>query len=59
MTEPWVSVDDVAAHLGVAKDSVYRWIESRNLPAHKIGRLWKFQASEVDSWVRSGGTGGK
>ena len=26
-TEPWVSVEDVATHLGVAKDSVYRWIE--------------------------------
>lgn len=27
-TEPWASVDDVAKHLGVAKDSVYRWIEA-------------------------------
>jgi excisionase family DNA binding protein len=55
MTEPWVSVDDVANHLGVAKDSVYRWIEKRGLPAHKIGRLWKFKLSEVDEWVRAGG----
>ena len=55
-TEPWVSVDDVAKHLGVAKDSVYRWIETRHLPAHKIGRLWKFKLSEVDEWVRSEGT---
>ena len=45
MTEPWASVDDVAKHLGVAKDSVYRWIEHRGLPAHKIGRLWKFKSS--------------
>lgn len=55
MTEPWASVDDVAKHLGVAKDSVYRWIENRGLPAHKIGRLWKFKLSEVDEWVRAGG----
>lgn len=54
-TEPWASVEDVAKHLGVAKDSVYRWIESRHLPAHKIGRLWKFKLSEVDEWVRAGG----
>lgn len=52
--EPWVSVDAVAEHLGVARDSVYRWIESRQLPAHRIGRLWKFKLSEVDSWVRAG-----
>lgn len=52
MNEPWASVDEAAKHLGVAKDSVYRWIEHRGLPAHKIGRLWKFKLSEVDDWVR-------
>lgn len=55
MTEPWASVDDVAKHLGVTKDSIYRWIEHKGLPAHKVGRLWKFKLSEVDDWVRRGG----
>jgi excisionase family DNA binding protein len=54
MTEPWVSVDDVVAHLKVTKDSVYRWIESRRLPAHKVGRHWRFKLSEVDEWIRCG-----
>ena len=57
-TEPWVSVQDAATHLGVAKDSVYRWIETRRLPAHKIGRLWKFKLSEIDEWVRAAGAPG-
>jgi excisionase family DNA binding protein len=55
MADPWVSVDDVAEHLGVVRDTVYRWIDRRGLPAHKVGRLWKFKLSEVDRWVRSGG----
>jgi excisionase family DNA binding protein len=55
VAEPWVSVEDVAAHLGVAKDSVYRWIDAKHMPAHKIGKLWKFKLSEVDQWVRGGG----
>lgn len=54
MNEPWVSVDAVAAHLGVVKDTVYRWIEAKSLPAQRIGRLWKFKLSEVDDWVRRG-----
>ena len=54
-TEPWVSVDDVVKHLGVARDSVYRWIERKGLPAHKVGRIWKCKLSEVDAWVREGG----
>lgn len=53
--EPWISVDVVAGHLGVAKDSVYRWIEQKNLPAHRVGRLWKFKLTEIDEWVREGG----
>lgn len=55
MSEPWWSADDIAAHLGVTKDTVYSWISDKAMPAHKVGRLWKFQASEVDEWVRSGG----
>lgn len=53
--EPWVSVEAIAKHLGVAKDSVYRWIETKKLPARRVGRLWKFKLSEVDEWVNAGG----
>lgn len=51
--EPWVSIDVVAAHVGVRKDSIYRWIERRGLPATKVGKLWKLKLSEVDAWMRS------
>ena len=50
----WLSVEEIADHLGVTKDSIYRWIEKRGLPAHKLGKLWKFKKNEVDGWVRSG-----
>ena len=60
MTEDrWLSVMEIAEHLGVVKDSVYRWIEGKGLPAHKVGKLWKFKKVEVDAWVRSGGAGGQ
>jgi len=55
--EPWVSLDAVAAHLDVSKDTVYRWINHRGMPAHKVGRKWKFKVSEVDAWVREGNAG--
>ena len=53
--EPWVSVEAVAKHLGVAKDTIYRWIDAKALPAHRVGRLWKFKLSQVDEWVEAGG----
>lgn len=54
MSEPWVKVEVIASHLGVAKDTVYRWVQTRGLPAHRVGRLWKFKVSDVDAWVRDG-----
>jgi ATP-dependent DNA helicase RecG len=55
MTESWVSVEQVAEHLGVTRASIYRWINSKHLLAHRVGRLWKFKLSDVDDWVRAGG----
>ena len=57
MSEPWLSADDIAEHLGVTKDTIYAWISDKGMPAHKVGRLWKFKVSEVDEWVRAGKAG--
>jgi excisionase family DNA binding protein len=54
LREKWSSLDEIAVHLGISKDTVYRWIAKKQMPAHKIGRLWKFKISEVDEWVRKG-----
>ena len=31
-----------------------KWIKDKNVPAHKIGKQWKFKRSELDAWVKSG-----
>lgn len=41
--EPWASVEEVTAHLGIVRDTVYRWIETKGMPTHRIGRLWEIQ----------------
>ena len=54
--ENWVTMKDIQAYLGVGRDTVLQWIDKREMPAYKVGRLWKFKYSEVDEWVRSGGS---
>ena len=53
MEDRWLSVDEIADHLGIKRDTVYKWVRERQMPGHKIGRLWKFSKMEVDKWVRS------
>lgn len=52
--ERWCSMKEIIKYLGVSRDTVLNWIEKRNMPAAKIGRLWKFKISEVDAWMKSG-----
>ena len=58
MEERWRSVDEVAACLGVSRETVYRWIASKRMPAHRIGKFWKFKTSELDAWAGSDQTEG-
>ena len=55
--ERWLSLDEIANYLGIKRDTVYKWIDRRKMPAHKVGSLWKFKRDEVDDWVRSGEAG--
>jgi len=55
MEDRWLSVDEIGVYLGVKRDTVYKWISEKAMPAHKIGRLWKFKKTKSTSGcVRAG-----
>ncbi|MBI2481062.1 MAG: helix-turn-helix domain-containing protein [Planctomycetia bacterium] len=53
-SDRWLSVAEIAEYVGVKRYTVYKWIGRKQMPAHKVGRLWKFRKEEIDAWVRSG-----
>lgn len=54
-TERWISIDEAADHLGVKVSTIRKWIRNdTDVPARRVGKLWKFKYSELDSWVKSG-----
>ena len=57
--EKWSSMDTITDYLDVSRETVLQWISNRGMPAHMVGRLWKFKISEVDDWIRSGGAADK
>ena len=54
LVDKWYSLEETAEYLGVTKYTIRNWIKKTDIPAHKIGRLWKFKLTEVDEWVKSG-----
>jgi len=54
VNDRWLSVDEIAAYLGIKRETIYKWLAEKNMPAHKLGKLWKFRKDEVDEWLRSG-----
>lgn len=55
INDRWISLQEACAYLGVKRQTILRWIETKKLPASKVGKLWKFKISEIDEWVRAGG----
>lgn len=52
--EKWIGIEEAANYMDVTKDTVRNWIKRTDIPAHKIGKLWKFKKSELDVWIKSG-----
>ncbi len=51
----YISIDEAAEYLGIKTVTLRNWLKKENgIPAHKIGKLWKFKRSELDTWVQSG-----
>lgn len=53
--ENWIGINEAAQHLGVKVVTIRDWIKKdKGIPAHKIGKQWKFKITELDEWVKSG-----
>lgn len=51
----YISIDEAAEYLGIKTVTLRNWIKSNEtLPAKKIGKMWKFKRSELDTWINSG-----
>ena len=54
VSDVWIGIDQAASYMGVSKETIRSWIKKTDIPAHKIGKLWKFKRSELAAWIKSG-----
>ena len=53
-SDNYIGIEEASLYLGVSMATLRSWLKKGNPPAHKIGKLWKFKRTELDSWINSG-----
>ena len=52
--EPLLDDNQASALLGgIHVKTLQRLARTGNVPAYRVGRFWRYRASELDSWLRS------
>jgi excisionase family DNA binding protein len=54
----YLSVSETATYLGLSPKTVYAWAEKGAIPAYKVGRVWRFDKTDLDDFVRGQGRDG-
>lgn len=51
MEDDILTIEEVAKYLRVSDRTVYDWAQKGEIPAGKIGTVWRFKKSELERWV--------
>ena len=51
----WMDIDELCAYLPShpAKQTVYGWVSTKQIPVHKINKALAFLQSEIDDWLKN------
>ena len=51
--EPVIDSEEAAKFLNINPKTLQKMARNREVPAYRIGKLWKFRISDLDGWLRS------
>jgi excisionase family DNA binding protein len=51
--EKWMNAGETAEYLGISTSNLYSLVQQSKIPRHKVGRMWRFDKSEIDAWIRT------
>jgi excisionase family DNA binding protein len=54
MQKDLLSVEEIAAYLGVGPVTIYRWCREGRLPCLKIGKSWRVRREALEDFLRQG-----
>ncbi len=51
MDDTILTIEEVAKYIKVSERTVYDWVQKGEIPAGKLGNVWRFKKSEIDLWI--------
>jgi excisionase family DNA binding protein len=55
--DKWLTLDELSQYLKLSTSLLYRLAQRGEIPASRIGTLWRFDRDEVDAWMKRRQTG--
>ncbi|HOW88782.1 MAG TPA: helix-turn-helix domain-containing protein, partial [Elusimicrobiales bacterium] len=53
----WMNIAELSAYIGLAEPTIYGMVSKKKIPVYKLGRLNRFNRSQIDEWLLKGQTG--
>ncbi len=53
MDETILTIEEVAKYIKVSERTVLDWAQKGDIPAGKLGNVWRFKKSEIDRWINN------
>lgn len=47
-----MTVEETCRYLKITPRTLYRYLRSRQIPAFKLGKEWRFVRSDLEQWIR-------
>ncbi len=52
ITSSLLTIEELADYLGLKKQTIYNWLHSRKISGIKIGKVWRFDKNDIDTWIK-------
>jgi excisionase family DNA binding protein len=47
-----MTIGEVADYLKVTERAIYRLARARQIPAFRVGWIWRFSKADIEAWIR-------
>jgi len=52
-SDQWLTLDELASYLKISRSKIYQMSQNAEIPASKIGKQWRFNQEEIDTWMKN------